>query len=184
MTPDDSQNPYAAPAVADPVAAETSAEAVRREHLSHEASVKGIGFLFLLGGVLMGLAVGSAVFASFQTRSPGETSGIFIFLLLLVLTVLQCWVGIGIRRLRPWARIPGVVFSVLGLLAFPLGTIFSAYFLYLLLSRKGRMVFSAEYAEIMAATPHLKYRTSIWVWVLLIAFLLFVAFALLAPLFI
>lgn len=184
MIPDDPQNPYAAPTVADPVAAGTSAEAVRREHLSHEASVKGIGFLFLLGGVLMGLGVGSVVFANFQTRSPGGTPEILIALLLLVLTVLQCWVGFGIRRLRPWARIPGVVFSVLGLLAFPLGTIFSAYFLYLLLSRKGRMVFSAEYAEIMAATPHLKYRTSIWVWVLLIAFLLFLALAFLTPLFV
>jgi hypothetical protein len=183
MTPDDPQNPYAAPVVENPQAAETGAEAVRREHIAHETSVKGIGFLFLLGGALTGLG-GSALFHNFQTRSSGGMREIVIMLMLLVLTVLQCWVGFGIRRLWPWARMPGVVFSVAGLLAFPVGTIFALYFLYLLLSNKGRMVFSPEYAEVIRETPHVKYRTSIWVWVVLIAFLLFLALAFLTPLFV
>ena len=45
-------NPYAAPAapVAD-VGANAEAEAIRRAHISHEASVKAVGLLYYLGGV-------------------------------------------------------------------------------------------------------------------------------------
>ena len=42
--------------------------------------------------------------------------------------------------------------------------IIPAYILYLLLSSKGAMVFSTEYKEIIARTPHVKYRTSCIVW--------------------
>jgi hypothetical protein len=69
--------------------------------------------------------------------------------------------------LRPWSRIAGTLLAIPGLLAIPLGSLVSVYILWVLLSKKGRMVFSPEYARIIAATPHLRYRTSVVVKVLL-----------------
>jgi hypothetical protein len=96
------------------------------------------------------------------------------------LGILQGATAMGIRKLQNWARYVAVVFSVIGLLGFPIGTIISAYFLYLLLSQKGTMVFSDEYKEIIAATPHLKYKTSIIVIILLILLVVILVFGALA----
>jgi hypothetical protein len=47
-----SLNPYATPkAVVADDGAGSEAEAVRKEHITHEASVKAVGILFILGGV-------------------------------------------------------------------------------------------------------------------------------------
>ena len=48
-----------------------------------------------------------------------------------------------------------------------MGTLIGFYMLYLLLSKKGTMVFSPEYKEIIAQTPHMKYKTSPVVWIAL-----------------
>jgi hypothetical protein len=45
------------------------------------------------------------------------------------------------------------------------------------------MVFSEEYQTIIAQTPHIKYRTSILVWILLFIVLLAIGAALTIPLF-
>jgi hypothetical protein len=57
--------------------------------------------------------------------------------------------------------------SVLGLLNFPIGTVISIYFIYLLVSAKGQFVMTPEYAAIRAVTPHIRYKTPIWLWVVL-----------------
>jgi hypothetical protein len=75
--------------------------------------------------------------------------------------------GWGVRSFRRWGRVVGCVLSGIGLLGFPIGTLINAYILYLFLSKKGRTVFSPEYQDVIAATPHVKYRTSIIVWILL-----------------
>lgn len=144
-----------------------STEAVRNEHLKHEASIKSVGFLYCLGGVgvtLGGLSLTIVGFASGQGESVG-TAVLGVFFLLL--GVGQFLVGRGLRKLRPWARTPTTIISCLGLLGFPLGTLINAYILYLVLSAKGRMVLSEEYNQVVAQTPHIKYRTSIVVWVFL-----------------
>jgi glucose-6-phosphate-specific signal transduction histidine kinase len=69
-----------------------------------------------------------------------------------------------------------IIISAIGLLGFPCGTILSAYLLYLLLSPKGEMVFSEGYKDIVRATPHIKYRTSIIVWILLFLLIGILAF--------
>jgi len=73
----------------------------------------------------------------------------------------------GVRKLLPWARTTASVLAGIGLLGFPLGTLINAYILYLLLSKKGKRIFEADYKAIIDATPHVKYRTSIVVWIVL-----------------
>jgi hypothetical protein len=79
--------------------------------------------------------------------------------------------------LRKWARIPTGILSGLGLLGFPLGTLINGYILYLIFSQKGKTVFSEEYQAVIEQTPHIKYRTSILVWILLGLVLLVIGIA-------
>jgi hypothetical protein len=167
-------NPYAATAFSSTAPAgdfgsQASAEEVRNRFLKHEASVQSIGTLYLLGAVFLLLAGGVMVISLIvllvngPAGDPAPTAAGFAIpaVILLAFGALQFWVGLGLRKLEPSARIVASVFSVLGLLGIPIGTLISAYFLYLLLSKKGEFVFSPEYARVRAATPHIKYRTSI-----------------------
>jgi hypothetical protein len=154
-------NPYAAPAarVED---VDSEAERIRREHINHESAIKSVGILYYLGGVLVTIgALASLVGAA---KEPGGAA-VFIMLLLVAVGVGQLFAGWGVRALKPWGRIVGCVISGLGMLGFPIGTLINAYILYLFLSKKGGTIFSPEYKEVIAATPHVKYKTSIVVWI-------------------
>lgn len=144
---------------------EMAAEQTRKDHLSHESSVKSVGSLYLFGAIIVTI-IG---IVSLGARSGGT---MLIAVFWLVLAPLQFWVGLGLRNLKPWSRIVGAVLAGLGMLAFPFGTLINGYILYLLLCKKGRMVFSEEYKKVIAATPHIKYRTSVLVWIILIIFIL------------
>jgi hypothetical protein len=148
------------------------AVAIRKRFISHEASVRSIGLLYWLGGILAILCSLAYVGLGIGFLSDARTMPTAIFMLMFspvmaALGIFQIFVARGLRRLTPWARIGASVVSVIGLLGFPFGTIISAYFLYLLLSRKGEYVFSPEYKAIIDATPGIKYRTSPIIWVLL-----------------
>jgi hypothetical protein len=145
--------------------ATTAAEETRNEHLKHEASVKSIGLLYYLGAVACLLVGTIGLFTG--TANSFEPRAFLVSAVLLVMGAGQLWVGTGLRRLRKWARIPTGVLSGIGLLGFPLGTLINGYILYLIFSRKGKTVFSEEYRAVIEQTPHIKYRTSIVVWVLL-----------------
>jgi hypothetical protein len=169
-------NPYAAPETPaspplDSVDGESS-EAIRQRHLSHESSLKSLGFLYMLGGIVGTVGAVSTVYAML---SPGSVRiGAFELLAILVLTS-QLFIGNGLRRLRRWARWPATALAAIGLLGFPIGTLISAYFLYLLISPKGGMVLSPEYQQVIAETPHIRHRTS-RVLVALLILLIFVIF--------
>src|SRR5258705_8019418 len=66
-------NPYAAPtARVDEVGANPEAEAIRRAHLSHEASIKAVGVLYYLGGVLITIgAVAALIGAATEPSAAG-----------------------------------------------------------------------------------------------------------------
>jgi hypothetical protein len=86
---------------------------------------------------------------------------------LLVLGLVSLVVGWGVRRLERWAGIAAIVLSAITALAFPIGTMIGGYLLYVLLTAKGRRVLAPDYADIVAATPYMKSRTSIRFWITL-----------------
>ncbi len=136
---------------------------IRSLHLAHEASVRSVGSLYLLGAlvaILWAAAILGAATVQFQASS-------LVGVLLLLLGILQGWVGFRLRKLDPKVRLPAAILAGLGLLAFPFGTLINAYVLYLLLSAKGTRIFAPDYRDIVAATPDLKYKTSIIVWAML-----------------
>jgi hypothetical protein len=110
-------------------------------------------------------------------------AGLGVALILVGLGVGYAFAGWGVRSLRPWGRIVGCVLAAIGLLGFPIGTLINAYILYLFLSKKGRTIYSPEYQDVIAATPHVKYKTSILVWVFLGLLVALLAFGMLASFF-
>ena len=162
-------NPYAptTEVAAQPVPTD-DVEAYRNFYLKHEASVKSIGTLYLLGALIL-IPMGFIAFFIGVSGNAGQESmvvaGVGVFYL--ALGTLQGFTAVGLRRLRPWARIVTIVFAVIGLIGIPIGTLISILILYLLLSEKGKVVFSDHYQEVIVQTPHIKYKTSMVVKVLL-----------------
>jgi hypothetical protein len=163
-------NLYEAPKapVADVPQASFEAENLRKLHVSHEASIKSVGLLYIFGGLML-LFVGVVTMVAMLAGSmeSGPWVGLYGFFLL-ALGIGYSWSGMGLRRLSTWARKPAAGLACLGLLAFPAGTLINGYILWLFLSAKGRMIFSSEYAEIVRITPHIKHRTSIIVWIFVV----------------
>jgi hypothetical protein len=162
------ENPYLAPATAiapspllEPV---ESLEEVRRRHLNHEASVRSVGTLYLLGGIL------TIVSGIYLVSFPNKEFGVTVAIVIAAIGALQLILGNAIRRLQRTARIVAAILAAPSLLAFPIGTLISILVLYLMLSRKGAVVFSDEYKQVIAQTPHIKYKTSVVVWILLALF--------------
>jgi hypothetical protein len=130
-----------------------AAEQIRKDHIKHEASVKSVGFLYFLAAAFLILAgVGGLI--------SGEGPNMVVGLV---------FAGLGI--------LPTAVLSGIGLIGFPLGTIINGYILYLVLCQKGRTVFSDEYKRVIEQTPHIKYKTSIIVWIFLGLLLLLIGLA-------
>jgi len=130
---------------------------LREQHITHEASIQSIGGFYYLGALIFIIML---IFA-FSTKSSQQLYADFGKLgawVLLAMTLMVA--GFGIRQLKPWSRIPTTIFCLIGLIGFPLGTVVNSYFLYLLYSPKGRMIFSEEYAQIIRDTPQVKYKTS------------------------
>ena len=147
---------------------DATAEGIRKAHIKHEAAVKSVGSLYLLGGSFFGLGAlfgMAAVFGAIPAKDEEYALGTVVVMLLFAAIFIA--VGFGIRRLRPWTRVPVGILAGLGLLGFPLGTLIYAYILYLVFSERGKIVFSESYQDVITATPHIKNKTSIIVWVFL-----------------
>ncbi len=115
--------------------ADNDAEMIRREHISHEASVKSIGSLNYLGAILCGFGtVGLALMAvGVFPIAPNQQNGVdpamqkYIFAGLaafyLFLTILYGAIGYGLTNLQTWARWTEVVIISLALLYVAFATI-------------------------------------------------------------
>ena len=187
---DDSQNPinpFASPAAISPilgVAGEGSEfESIRRTHLNHEASIKSFGFLYYLSGaiaIISGVSILGTLTFIFVTGELPRDHNLFILGLGVIYTLLgsyQIYVARGLRKLSIAGRGGATFFGVLGLLFFPIGTLVSAYMLYLLWSQKGQVIFSPKYQHVLEATPHIVYKTSKVVWIALALLIIFIVIA-------
>lgn len=188
------ENPFRAPesdtggAIAGPM---TDAERIRREYIGHETSVKSISALYFLGIViaLFSLSVPATILLSRDSpkRGPADVPEAFVWMIAAVgIATLFAFVGVGLHKLKRASWLPAIVISSLWALAslwslrFPIGAIVNVYALYLLSCRKGRYVFSEEYREVIRQTPHVKYRTSPVMYVVLLILVLLIVGSVLA----
>ena len=204
--PDDRQvafeNPYASPtvdvsSVPSTGAVPSDAERIRREHISHEASVKSIGLLQYVGGALMSLS-GIAGLLLFAANPRADAVGAIFGPIYIVLGILSFVLGYNLRKLRGWARWTTVVVTSIGILFMLSGlavaildlvranvslvglTVPVAAFLLialipfcvvgLLVARKSRVIFSESYRQVIEQTPHIKYGMSFVLGVVLFVF--------------
>ena len=179
------------------------AEIIRRTYLNHEAAVKSIGSLCYLGALFCGLGAifGVLTLSGFVAgvRPPDAQAMMAMALnlgILFVFCLIYSALGFGLNRLQPWARWTTIVLIGLATL-YQLGLVIMAvafnpavagmmlgvallcliiptYMLYLLISAKGSMVFSSEYRDVIQATPHVKYKTSLFLKILLVLLLIIV----------
>jgi hypothetical protein len=166
------ENPYQTPAVTE-VALPLGSDIreIREKHLKHEASIKAVGILCLLGGVLF---LGTFAFVGIETLASGlmEASSSMGLLFEIAFGTLQLISGIGLRQLRGWARIPAAIVAAVSMAFIPIGTVIGIYILYLLFSPKGSKVFSEDYRDIVTITPDIRYRTPRWFWILMVTVML------------
>ena len=71
-------------------------------------------------------------------------TGVALVGLLLLLSLPGIITGIGLLRLRPWARVAGIVLSIVGLVAIPFGTVIGVYGLWVLFSKDTERLFGAQ----------------------------------------
>lgn len=110
--------------------------------------MSGIGLLFAL---LIFFALGTAASIVGMSASPEDAAvampilgitGTALSALLLILSLPGLITGWGLLKLRPWARIVGIVLAVISLLNFPIGTAIGIYGLWVLLTKETERLFT------------------------------------------
>ena len=104
-----------------------------------------------------------------------QNSGDPQFILVAFVSLLLLTVSAGLSYLRKWVRTPAMVLSVILIAAFPVGTLLGPYFIYLLRSPKTEVVFSDEYRTVIKQTRHVRMKTPVIAWIVLVAILTLVA---------
>ncbi len=121
--------------------------------------MSGIGLLFAL---LIFFAMGTAASIVGMSASPDDAAiaipflgitGTAISLFLLLLSLPGLITGWGMLKLKPWARILGIVLAVISLINFPIGTAIGVYGLWVLLTKETERLFEAPVAAIPPSAP-------------------------------
>lgn len=153
-------------------------EALRRACIAKESSIKSVGLLGILGGILYG--VGGLV----MSRTLPEGRMLLLLGLFGGFSAFSLLVGFGLRALQPWARLLFTGLCALSTVLQLIGMAQSARpgeaggkmaglaimlaFLAVLWTHPSATVFSLRYRrEVIPATPHIRYRTPTWLWILL-----------------
>lgn len=120
--------------------------------------MSGIGLLFAL---LIFFALGTAASIVGMSASPEDAAvampilgitGTALSALLLILSLPGLITGWGLLKLRPWARIVGIVLAVISLLNFPIGTAIGIYGLWVLLTKETERLFTPQ-PPVLPAQP-------------------------------
>jgi hypothetical protein len=132
-----------------------------------QTHVKVLGVLYiavsalsLLGAVFLLLAVGGAAAIVGAAAEPGDAvialpiigiGGAALAAMLIILALPGLVTGWGLLQYRPWARVLGLVLSLLNLLNVPFGTVLGIYGLWVLLNGETEKLFSRSSGTTTAA---------------------------------
>ena len=104
-----------------------------------------IVLMLIFGGVMGAVSAADDPEAMIALPVLGLT-GAALVSFLLVLSLPGLITGIGLLQRRPWARIAGIVISILSLMMFPFGTIVGVYGLWVLFSKDTEQLFEPSRA--------------------------------------
>lgn len=111
----------------------------------------GLSTISLLAALFLAMAVGTASAIVGTAADPNDAAvalpiigiaGSALVAFLVVVSLPALIAGIGLLKMRPWARIVGIIVAVLNLLNVPLGTIVGIYALWVLFSRETEQILS------------------------------------------
>lgn len=100
-----------------------------------------LGILHGLIGLLVLIGLTIAFILEAQRRPDEVIQRITWTLYLLPLPLLQLLTAYGLFTRRPWGRLLALIFSLLYMFIFPLGTLLAAYTWYFLQSQNGRELY-------------------------------------------
>ena len=108
------------------------------------------GVMGLCGALILALVFGGALTAVGASGDSDAAvalpiigvTGVALVAFLVVWSLPELIIGIGLFRLRPWARIGGIVVAILSLFAFPFGTVLGIYALWVLFSKDTERLFT------------------------------------------
>lgn len=168
----DSFNPYSAPLTGpetfDPFLQDD--RQIRQQFIDCEANIRSISGVLVFGGGLL-IACGIIPLCLYIATIPNLALA-SVFVVLTLLGIIQLIVGLQVRSFHPRARIGAIIFCVLWLLFFPVGTIFGGACLWYLVRPAATYVFTKEYNDVILKTPQIHFRTSAVSWGILATMLL------------
>jgi hypothetical protein len=105
--------------------------------------ILGAIFSSVLFGVLAGLVgatdeQGARIGGAFL-----GLTGAFLSVVILIMSLPSLVCGWGLFKLRPWARIVGIILAAMGLISFPWGTFLGIYILWVLFQKNTEALFQA-----------------------------------------
>lgn len=112
--------------------------------LSSLVILVGMGLLVLFGGLAALVTIKEGTRDAMIGATVLGGLGMFLFVLMAVLSVPGLIAGIGLLRMRPWARILTIVVSALGLLSFPIGTAIGVYGLWVMVQPETERLLSTQ----------------------------------------
>ena len=109
-----------------------------------------LGVMGLFGAVVLMVAFSIGATIAGASGEPDAAialpiigiTGTALVTFLILLSLPGIIVGIGLIRLRPWARIAGIVLSLFSLMMLPLGTLVGVYGLWVLFSKETERLFT------------------------------------------
>ena len=116
-----------------------------------KTNIRVLGWLYIIPGLLglllslsvSGLLILIGLFmADRQTTPILLLTSLGIAMFSFILCIPGIWVGVGLTRFRPWARVLGLVLGVLNLANFPIGTVIGIYALVSLLTPEASILFA------------------------------------------
>lgn len=113
-----------------------------------------LGAMGLFGALVLVFVFGGAASVVGASGDPEATvalpiigiTGMALVTILTVLSLPSVIIGIGLIRLRPWARVAGMVISILSLMMIPFGTMVGVYGLWILFSKDTEKLFTTASA--------------------------------------
>jgi hypothetical protein len=109
-----------------------------------------LGAIGLLAAALLVVVFGGAAGIVGASGDPDAAialpiigiTGMTLVIFLVLLSLPGIIIGIGLLRFRPWARIAGIVVSIINLMVIPFGTVVGVYGIWVLFSKDTERLFS------------------------------------------
>ncbi|MCD6171160.1 MAG: hypothetical protein J7J36_01905 [Thermoplasmata archaeon] len=104
-----------------------------------------LSVLYIIEG-LIGIAMGAVMWGGSSALGFGlaKSLGAAIGAVVIIIGLIDFLIGYGLWTLKPWARMAAIIFAIIGLINFPIGTIISIIVLWYLFKPEIKEAFAKQ----------------------------------------